>query len=78
MRSLARSECMPTSAGENVIAARRLNFAFGEGELREQILFDVTRDVAPGEVVLLSGPSGSGKTTLLTLIGGLRQVREGE
>lgn len=60
------------------ISARGVNFAFGEGELRKQILFDVTFDVAPGEVVLLTGPSGSGKTTLLTLIGGLRHVREGE
>lgn len=66
------------AAGEAAIAARGLNFAFGEGELQKQILFDVTFDVAPGEVVLLTGPSGSGKTTLLTLIGGLRHVREGE
>lgn len=78
METLTRPEHVPTSAGAAVIAARGLNFAFGEGELRKQILFDVTFDVAQGEVVLLSGPSGSGKTTLLTLIGGLRQVREGE
>jgi putative ABC transport system ATP-binding protein len=61
-----------------VIAARLLNFAFGEGDLRKQILFDVSFEVAPGEIVLLTGPSGSGKTTLLTLIGGLRRVVEGE
>ena len=66
----------PTNA--SVIAAQGLNFAFGEGELRKQILFDVTFNVKPGEVVLLTGPSGSGKTTLLTLIGGLRHVREGQ
>lgn len=61
-----------------VIAARLLNFAFGEGDLRKQILFDVSFEVAAGEIVLLTGPSGSGKTTLLTLIGGLRRVVEGE
>ena len=61
----------------DIIRADHINFAFGEGDLRKQILFDVSFAVAPGEIVLLTGPSGSGKTTLLTLIGGLRIVREG-
>lgn len=61
-----------------IISARRLDFAFGEGDLRKQILFDVNFDIRSGEIVLLIGPSGSGKTTLLTLIGGLRRVLEGE
>ena len=65
-------------ASEFAIVSRQLNFSFGEGELQKQILFDVTFNVAQGEVVLLTGPSGSGKTTLLTLVGGLRQVRSGE
>ena len=65
-------------ATECAIAARELNFSFGEGELQKQILFDVSFSIVKGEVVLLTGPSGSGKTTLLTLIGGLRQVRSGE
>lgn len=62
----------------SAIAARGLNFSFGEGEMQKQILFDVSFDVAAGEVVLLTGPSGSGKTTLLTLIGGLRHVKDGQ
>ena len=61
-----------------VIRARNLNFSFGTGELSKQILFDISFDVAAGEIVLLTGPSGSGKTTLLTLIGALRHVRSGE
>ena len=61
-----------------VIEARALSFAFGQGELRRQVLFDLGFEVRSGEIVLLTGPSGSGKTTLLTLIGGLRRVTEGE
>lgn len=62
---------------EPVVRARGVNFWFGEGELRKQILFDVAFDVAPGEVVLLTGQSGSGKTTLLTLVGALRTLPDG-
>ncbi len=71
----ANGGCVVTT---EVIAARNIDFAFGEGELRKQILFGVSFVVRSGEIVLLTGPSGSGKTTLLTLIGGLRQVPEGE
>ena len=59
------------------IVIERLNYAFGEGPLRRQVLFDVTADIDRGEIVILTGPSGSGKTTLLTLIGALRSVQEG-
>ncbi len=61
-----------------VISSRHINFWFGEGDLQKQVLFDVSLEVAVGEIVLLTGPSGSGKTTLLTLIGALRKVRDGE
>jgi putative ABC transport system ATP-binding protein len=69
---------IPTESRTSVIRARHVNFAFGEGELRKQILFDCSFDVYRGEIVLLTGPSGGGKTTLLTLIGALRHVRDGE
>jgi putative ABC transport system ATP-binding protein len=62
---------------EDPIAIRGLEHAFGEGALRRQVLFDVSFDVHPGEIVILTGPSGSGKTTLLTLIGALRSAQKG-
>lgn len=50
---------------------------FTTGSLRTQVLYDVTADIWPGELVIVMGPSGSGKTTMLNLIGGLRRVMEG-
>ena len=62
---------------ETVIRVSGVNHFFGRGELRKQVLHDVSIDVAAGEIVIMTGPSGSGKTTILTLIGGLRRVQEG-
>ena len=60
-----------------VVSIKNLNYYFGKGTLRKQILFDINLELQPGEIVLMMGPSGSGKTTLLTLIGGLRSPKEG-
>jgi putative ABC transport system ATP-binding protein len=61
-----------------IVNVNNLSFSFGEGDLCKQILFDISFNVSPGEIVLLTGPSGSGKTTILTLVGGLRHVKTGE
>jgi putative ABC transport system ATP-binding protein len=60
-----------------VVSIANLNHFFGKGSLRKQVLFNITLQIQPGEIVLMTGPSGSGKTTLLTLIGGLRSPQQG-
>src|SRR5258706_3665773 len=62
----------------SVVRVEHVNHYFGEGEARNQVLFDNALEIGPGQLVVMTGPSGSGKTTLLTLIGALRKVQEGE
>ena len=63
--------------GTSPIVVAGLNHAYGKGELRKQILFDVEVEIRSGEIVIVTGPSGSGKTTLLTLVGALRSAQDG-
>ncbi|MEO0376322.1 MAG: DevA family ABC transporter ATP-binding protein [Cyanobacteria bacterium P01_A01_bin.17] len=60
-----------------VIAISHLDHSFGEGQLRKQVLFDISLEIFAGEIVLMTGPSGSGKTTILTMVGGLRSPQSG-
>jgi putative ABC transport system ATP-binding protein len=60
-----------------VLNVRHLNHYFGEGDARNQVLFDNSLQIGRGEFVVMTGPSGSGKTTLLTLIGALRSLQSG-
>ncbi len=66
-----------STPSQPAIQIRNLNHSFGHGRLQKQVLFDISLDIQPGEIILMTGPSGSGKTTLLTLVGGLRSAQEG-
>ncbi|MCH4903738.1 ATP-binding cassette domain-containing protein [Cylindrospermopsis raciborskii CHAB3438] len=65
------------STGLPVIDIQNLDYYFGSGYLKKQILFNINLTINAGEIVIMTGPSGSGKTTLLTLVGGLRSVQSG-
>jgi putative ABC transport system ATP-binding protein len=60
-----------------VVRVERLNHHYGEGDSRNQVLFDASVEIGAGQLVVVTGPSGSGKTTLLSLIGALRSVQDG-
>jgi putative ABC transport system ATP-binding protein len=64
-------------ASEPVVRIEGLNHYYGEGEARNQVLFDNRIEIPAGQLVVMTGPSGAGKTTLLTLIGALRSIQEG-
>ncbi len=68
---------MNDRATNSVISIHNLDYYFGKGELRKQVLFNINLEIERGEIVLMTGPSGSGKTTLLTLVSGLRSPQTG-
>ncbi len=60
-----------------VISIKNLDYYFGQGSLRKQVLCNINLEINVGEIIIMTGPSGSGKTTLLTLVGGLRSTQSG-
>lgn len=50
-----------------MLSVRNLSAGYG----KKQVLFDVSLDVMPGEILLITGGNGSGKSTLLKAIYGL-------
>jgi putative ABC transport system ATP-binding protein len=68
---------MEATNTENLVISEGVSHHFGTGDTRTQILFDITIEIPPGQLVIMTGPSGSGKTTLLTLLGALRSGQEG-
>jgi putative ABC transport system ATP-binding protein len=67
----------PGRVGEPVVRVEGLNHYYGEGEARNQVLFNNHIEIPSGQLIVMTGPSGAGKTTLLGLIGALRSVHEG-
>jgi putative ABC transport system ATP-binding protein len=68
---------LPATGDAALVRAGNVDFFYGEGESRFQVLFDIALEVLPGQLIVMTGPSGSGKTTLLTLIGALRSLQQG-
>ncbi|MEO8809975.1 MAG: ABC transporter ATP-binding protein [Rhodanobacter sp.] len=68
-----------TIAATNQPALRAIGVSksFASGNLRTQVLDDLTLDIDAAELTLISGPSGCGKSTLLSVLSGLQKIDSG-
>ncbi len=57
-----------------LLEARNLHIGYGDASA----VWDVSLDVAAGEIVSVIGPNGAGKTTLINAVAGLLRCRRGD
>jgi putative ABC transport system ATP-binding protein len=65
---------MPQSA---VISLSHITKEYENGDVKTQVLNDVTVQIKHGEFIAITGPSGSGKSTLLNILGLLDTATHG-
>lgn len=69
----------PMTAGNDVVLrASHIAKSYEDGELRTDVLADVSFELKRGETVAIVGASGSGKSTLMHILGGLDSLTGGE
>lgn len=60
-----------------MLKAEHLSFTVTEEGKIRKIIDDVSFDVAPGEMLVITGPNGSGKSTLVKLLMGIEKAMGG-
>ena len=62
----------------NILELKNIKKFYGKGELRNNVLVDVSLNIKKGDFISIMGTSGCGKSTLLNIIGCLDKFDEGE
>ncbi len=61
-----------------MIYAQALGKVYQVGDLKIEVLKDITLSIPKAKFIVICGPSGSGKTTLLNIIGGIDKPTSGK
>lgn len=67
-----------SDAGQARVELRGVSKAYGEEWERQEVIKDLSFDIAPGSLTVIVGPSGCGKSTLVNLVAGFERPDAGE
>jgi iron complex transport system ATP-binding protein len=70
----AAENLLHNTIARSLLEVQHITFGYG----KQLLLYDVSLQIAHGEMVGLLGPNGSGKTTLLRLMSGILQPQQGQ
>ena len=65
-------------ASKGRVELKAVSKAYGEEWERQEVIKDLSLDIAPGALTVVVGPSGCGKSTLVNLIAGFERPDAGE
>jgi NitT/TauT family transport system ATP-binding protein len=65
-------------ASKGRVELKGVSKAYGEEWERQEVIKDLSLDIAPGALTVVVGPSGCGKSTLVNLIAGFERPDSGE
>ena len=60
-----------------MLRAEHLSFSVTEEGKKRTIIDDISFEVEPGEMLVITGPNGSGKSTLVKLLMGIEPADQG-
>lgn len=61
-----------------IISIKHVSKSYQTGDIKTEVLANITMEIARGEFVAIMGPSGSGKSTLMHILGVLDLPSKGE
>ena len=71
IQPILEEEFYPPKDAESIIEVKDLCKSFPAGRIQNDVLKNLTFDLAAGDFVVISGKSGAGKTTLMNVVSGV-------
>lgn len=78
MQKAVNSDPFGDGVTRSHVEIRGVSKSYGEAWERQDVIWDLSLDIIPGQMTVVVGPSGCGKSTLVNLVAGFERPDQGE